>query len=263
MKVAKRRLESVHVVRTPELVEFDFPLAGLMSRTLAWLVDLLVSTAIAAVASLALTMGSIFSSGLAMALVLIAWFLVNWGYFAFAEYRFAGRTVGKRLLGLRTLQVSGVRVGFYHAVLRNLVRALDHLPLLYLAGGALTLLSAKFQRLGDLAAGTVVVRDRRAAMPAGLQRPADALQLLGGDKRLLEKVAKASVDERELLTAAVLRREELAMNARLTLFAKLSGYAQEQFGIDKPDHLSDEKFAVALVGLMIGEKAPAAGSRPR
>ena len=255
MKEAKRRLESVYRVRTPELVEFEFPLAGLMSRTVAWLIDVAVSTAAAAtLIAGTLIVVSIALGGYGYAAAFVIWFLVYWGYFIFAEYRFAGRTLGKRVMGLRALQVSGVRVGFYHAALRNLLRALDHLPVLYLFGGAVALLSSRFQRLGDLAAGTVVVRERRTAMPAGLTRPTEALQLLGGDKRTSEKISRASVDERALFVSAVMRREELAMTSRLTIFRTLADYAQQQLAIAKPDHLSDEKYVVALVGLMSAER---------
>ncbi len=252
MRPLKRRLESVHRVRTPELVEFEFPLAGLMSRTLAWLLDVLVSTAGAAGLCLIAFSAMAVAPGLGAALAIVIWFLVSWGYFVFAEYRFAGRTLGKRVLGLRTLQISGVRVGFYQAAVRNLVRPLDNLPFLYLVGGALALLSRSFQRFGDIAAGTVVVRDRRTAIPSGLQPPAEALKLLGGDKKVAERLSRTSVQERELLISAVLRREELSMGARLKLFAGISTHVQERLGVARPEHLSDEKFVAALVGVMLG-----------
>lgn len=256
-----RRLESVHVVRTPEYVEFEFPLAGLMSRFLAWGLDVLVSTLIAAAATLVVSFAGFLLPGLAMALVFVIWFVVNWGFFFFLEYRYAGQTLGKRVMGLRTIQDSGVRVGFYQAAMRNLVRGVDHLPVLYLLGGALALLSSKWRRLGDLAAGTVVVRDRRRAIPASISRPTELVPALQ-DKKVEERVRRASVEEREVLLSAALRREELSMEARLGLFAALAAYVTERFNLPKPEHLSDEKFVVALTSLLVRDR-PSLSSPPR
>ena len=249
-----RRLESMHVVRTPEYVEFEFPLAGVMTRFLAWIIDVLLSVFIAATATFVVSIAGFLVPGLATALVLIIWFLVNWWYFAILEYRWAGQTIGKKALGLRTIQDSGVRVGFYQAVMRNLVRAVDHLPAFYLAGGVLTLISKKTRRLGDIAAGTVVVRDRRRAIPASIAQPSELVPMLQ-DRKVEERVRRASVEEREVLLSASLRREELALEARLSLFRALSEYVRERFNLEKPEHLSDEKFVVALTSLVVQERS--------
>ena len=252
-----RRLESMHVVRTPEYVEFEYPLAGVMTRLLAWFLDLLASTVATVAATLVVLM--VFSPvpGVAAALTFIIWFLVNWGYFLFLEYRYAGQTLGKRILGLRTIQESGVRIGFYQAVMRNLVRAVDHLPAFYLAGGALALISQKGRRLGDIAAGTVVIRDRRRAIPAAIARPREIVPALQ-EKKVEERIKRATVEEREVLLSAALRREELSMEARLSLFRAISEYVCERYTIEKPEHLSDEKFVVAIASLLVQEK-PAVG----
>lgn len=246
----ERRLERMHVVRTPEYVEFEFLVAGPMSRFLAWLLDALVAGAAAAALTLAIWLAGFWVPGVAMALTFIVWFLASWTYFMLSEYRFGGQTLGKRALGLRAIQQSGVRLTFYHAALRNLVRALDHLPVLYLAGGALSLFSSRGQRFGDLAAGTVVVRERRRVLPAGIARPGEAALLLQIDRPGEERIARASVEEREVLLAAALRREELAMGARLALFHRLSAYASERFGLSRPEHLSDEKYVLAIAALL-------------
>jgi len=258
-----RRLESAHEVRTPEYVEFEFPIAGLMSRLLAWLIDVVVSTAVAAGITLGIWLAGFLLPGLALALTFVVWFLANWGYFLVCEYRMAGQTLGKKALGLRAIQESGVRLGFYHAALRNLIRAVDHLPALYLVGGSLALFSSKSRRLGDLAAGTLVVRDRRRALPSGIVPPAEAMEVLRADRKAEERVRRASVEEREVLLAASLRREELSMRARLTLFKSLAEYAEERFGLKKPEHLSDEKYVVALTGLLVRAEAGGQPQRTR
>lgn len=258
-----RRLESVHVVRTPEYVEFEFPLAGVMTRFLAWLMDVALSTVVAAMASTLIFLATgMLAPGLAMALIFIVWFVTNWGYFLFLEYRFAGQTVGKRIMGLRTIQDSGVRVGFYQAVMRNLVRAVDHLPLLYLGGGALALISDRSRRLGDIAAGTVVIRDRRRAIPAAIARPSEIVPTLQ-DRKVEDRIRKATVEEREVLLSAALRREELSLEARLGLFRALASYVDERFNLEKPEHLSDEKYVVAIASLLVQERRPALSAPSR
>ena len=133
-------LTATHVIRTPELVEFEFELAGLYSRFLAWLIDGAIAGAIAGAVLFGLSLLAVFASGLAGFLIFIALFLASWGYFTFFEWWMAGRTPGKKAMGLRVMQVSGVRVEFAQAALRNLLRAFDNLPFFYGVGGAVALL---------------------------------------------------------------------------------------------------------------------------
>jgi uncharacterized RDD family membrane protein YckC len=165
-------LDGLHTVLTPEYVEFRFTLAGLYSRFLAWLVDalLVLGGTGALLSGLSLVMAAF--PGFASALGIVLYFLVDWGYGIALETAWSGQTVGKKLLGLRVIQRSGVRIGFHHAALRNLARPVDRLPLLYLVGGVTALLSGSTQRLGDMLAGTLVVRERRLQAPSALGVPA-------------------------------------------------------------------------------------------
>ena len=101
-----------------------------------------------------------------------------------------------------------MRIGFLHAVLRNLARPIDRLPLLYAVGGAAALFSKSQQRLGDMLAGTIVVRDRRLKIPASIARPEGETALLD-DPLFRARVAKLSAEEEALIFSAALRREEL------------------------------------------------------
>src|SRR5262245_54918869 len=116
--------------------------------------------------------------GFASALAFIIWFLIEWGYSILFESVWSGQTPGKRALGLRVLQENGVRIGFWHATLRNLARPFDKLPVFYLVGGTAALFSATHQRFGDMLAGTIVVRERRLGVPSSLARPDGEMQLL-------------------------------------------------------------------------------------
>lgn len=158
----------------PEGISVEIVVAGLGSRAAACLLD----TLFMAVGFIAVT---IFASligdsvpGVAMALVAVATFLVLFGYFVLFEAFGSGRTPGKRVVGLRVLTVDGARASFWRIVIRNVVRFIDYLPAAYLVGMGTVLMSEKHQRLGDLAAGTIVVRERVAGDPGSVRRPAAA-----------------------------------------------------------------------------------------
>jgi uncharacterized RDD family membrane protein YckC len=260
MASATLHLDAVHKVLTPEYVEFDFVLAGMMSRFLAWLLDTLVTTVVAVAAAIVIQVLALIElaatkeAGLAAAAFFVVWFLIDWGYFILLEAAWSGQTLGKRAMGLRVIQESGVRVGFYQSVLRNLARPVDRLPLLYLVGGVCASFTAANQRLGDLLAGTIVVRERRLKIPSALARPDGDTTLLA-DPDFRARVAKLTSEEESALFAAALRREELGIEARLHLFATLAHRLQEEVGFFKPPHLSDEKLCLLVTAALAARSA--------
>lgn len=259
----ERLLDGNHAVLTPEFVEFDFVLAGLLSRMLAWLIDSLVVFGIVIVAGIIFSIAGSAAPGFASALFMIAWFAVDWGYFILLETIWSGQTLGKKALGLRVIQESGVRIGFLHAALRNLTRPFDRLPAMffgmagpgfYAVGGLCAFLSKSHQRLGDMLAGTVVVRERRLKIPASLSRPDVELTLLQ-DPTFRARVARLSSEEEALIFAAALRREELGMEARLSLFQSLAQRLQDDADFHKPPHLSDEKLVLLVAAALVSRSA--------
>lgn len=253
---AEGLLEGVQTVLTPEYVEFRYPLAGLYSRFIAWFVDAL------AVFFLYLAIMTVLSNVMALfpgfvsALGFVIYFLLDWGYAMAMETWWSGQTLGKKMMGIRVIQESGVRINFIQAALRNLARAIDRLPFFYLVGGTAALLSSSQQRLGDFLAGTIVVRDRRQKLPASLGRAPEEQAMLS-DPAFRSRVAQLSTEEQDVVLSAALRREELAMDARLELFHALARHLEDR-GFYKPEHLSDEKLVV-LVAAGLAQK----GTRPR
>src|SRR5262249_47581067 len=157
---------------TPERIIVVHPLAGPFRRFAAYLIDLGVLVLMVAVLIVAAIVLTIFSAGsLAVAgPMLVAFFFFRWGYGAFCEGVFNGRTLGKLCLGIRVVSDRGVPISGAQAVLRNLVGAVDGpIPFFFLVGLASMTLSRRFQRLGDLAAGTMVVREERPS-PRGFVR---------------------------------------------------------------------------------------------
>ena len=154
-------LDCVVRLVTPERIVIAHPLAGPTRRFMAYLIDqvlLIVLLLCALLLSLFVTMGS----QSAMGPFLLAYFVLTWGYGAFCEGLFNGQTVGKRAMGIRVVSERGVPISGAQAVLRNLVGSVDGLvPFFYLTALASMILSSRFQRLGDLAAGTMVVIEER------------------------------------------------------------------------------------------------------
>ncbi len=154
-------LDSLVRLVTPERIMIAHPLAGPSRRFVAYLIDqvlIIVMVALAIALSLLLTLGS--QAGLGPALVGV--FVLTWGYGAFCEGFFNGQTVGKHAMGIRVVSERGVPISGAQAVLRNLVGSVDGVvPFFYQTALASMILSPKFQRLGDLAAGTMVVVEER------------------------------------------------------------------------------------------------------
>ena len=147
------RLDSLLIVETPEGVSLTLSLAGPLPRVLAFTIDLLIRGA------LLLALSMLFRSlqEVGQGLFLICLFLVEWLYPVLFEVYGHGSTPGKRMMGVTVMQASGLPVGWSSSLVRNLLRFVDFLPFLYGFGLIAMLYGQHFQRLGDLAAGTVVV----------------------------------------------------------------------------------------------------------
>jgi len=200
-------LDTARRVATPEGIELTLRLAGPVPRALAWGVDVAARLLVLWALTLLLDGFGWFGTGV----MLLAAFFLEWLFPAWCEARWNGATPGKRLLGLLVLNDDGSPVRWPAALTRNLLRAVDFLPLLYATGLVAMLVNREFKRLGDLAAGTVVVYREGAHRPA-LIPPAAPLAppaplSLGEQRTLLDLAERAAV-----LSPA--RVEELAELAR-------------------------------------------------
>ena len=182
-------LGATETIRSPEQVALDLPIAGPMSRLLAFSVDygvILIAEIFAFVTllftGLLLTdIGEIspwiedveaqIEQGRVpsmpwLVLLMAAWiaieFVFQWAYFVAFEVLTQGRSLGKAMFGLRVVREGGLPVTLRESMVRNLLRAVDMLPTGYLVGFVSMAISAKTRRLGDIAAGTIVVRDHKS-----------------------------------------------------------------------------------------------------
>lgn len=145
-------LDTTRRYETPEGIALGLRIAGPVARSCAWAIDMLIRAGL----YLAIAIPFSFFGGLGFGISLVAFFLIEWFYPVFFELR-QGATPGKRAMGLEVIQDNGTPVSWSASLIRNLLRAADFLPFLYAAGLVSMLLSRNFQRLGDLAAGTLVV----------------------------------------------------------------------------------------------------------
>ena len=163
------------------------------------------------------------SSDLHNALRILAFFVVQIGYGMVCEWFWRGQTVGKRLLRLRVMDAQGLRLQFSQVVMRNLLRFVDLLPVCYMVGGLASLFNSRAQRLGDFVADTIVVRAPKIAEP-------DLDQLLAGKYNSLREYPhlearlrqRVSPQEAGLALQALIRRDQLDLQARITLFEQMA-----------------------------------------
>ncbi len=187
-------------VETPEQVVLDYEIAGIGSRALAATFDLAILLGIIFLLAVIFQLWPKQGSTWARAALGLAAFGVIWGYYTLFEGLWRGQTPGKRALGLRVIRDTGHGIGLADAAARNLLRAADMLPPPYLLGALLVAVHPKAKRLGDLVAGTVVVRDRPVALAAAAEpgepgatlETAGAPELLDEEFRLLREFAERS-----------------------------------------------------------------------
>lgn len=235
-------LDTDVAIETPEHIVFHYRVAGPARRAIAYLLDLLVCygslAAIALLGAIAFFGGGFTGGGdvkdLAGAfggMMLVLLFAAQWLYFVVWE-GWLGRSPGKMAFGLRVVTTAGRPIGLRAAALRNLLRAADALPTAYLLGVASMALSSRFQRLGDLVAGTmVVVPERvRAAKALELRPPAHPMELA-----TLPDEVSLDPDERSAIELFLRRRHTLGRARETELAQMIAGPLGARFGFTHPD----------------------------
>ncbi|MGI8517988.1 MAG: RDD family protein [Acidimicrobiia bacterium] len=197
-------------IRTPEGVELSLTLAGLGSRIVATMLDAVIQFVIAVIFIIAAALLPGEMGDLGFGLVALFLFLLFFGYPILFEVLDGGRSIGKRATGLRVVSLDGGAVGFASAAIRNVLRLVDLLPGGYAVGAIAIVANSKNQRLGDMAAGTVVIRERTttspvivAPLPPGAVRY-DVTRISQEDVALIRRY----FERRDALSPA--RRQELA-----------------------------------------------------
>jgi uncharacterized RDD family membrane protein YckC len=247
-------------IRTPEGILFSYALAGPVTRCMAWVLDFIViwflSTSVGKSAAMMRNLSPDFS----IALLVVGYFVISTGYGIAMEWAWRGQTLGKKLLGLRVADARGFRLQFHQIVLRNLLRAVDSLPFCYLVGGVACLFSRRSQRLGDLAAGTVVVHIRKFDEPDLEQLLAGRFNSLREHPHLAARLRqRVSPNEARLALEAILRREEFAPAERVSLFSELAAHFKElvPFPADATESMPDEQYVRNVADVLFRTRAQA------
>lgn len=235
-------------IDTPEQTLLEYPIAGIGSRFLALMGD----TAIQAILGIFIFIaGSVIGIGLArwgalggqwlIAILVIAVFLLNSGYFALFEIFWNGQTPGKRYAQLRVIKDDGRPIGAYEAVVRNALRLVDMLPGMYGIGLISIFLSRQSKRIGDFVAGTVVVHEKTLAgfRPYGETRIDESLPVID--------VSNVSVDEVRLIEAFLNRRDSLDPGVRTNMALQISKRLADKMQVKIYGWPRTERFLEAVI----------------
>ena len=209
------------VVATPERVSFDYQVAGLGTRAIAQVLDVLIIlgilTAVFFVASAVAIVGS---TGGVLFLV-IGSFVVIFGYFWVSESLWSGQTIGKKAFRLRAVGDRGEPLTFAQAGIRNIVRIVDFLPYAYGIGLIVLFANGKGKRLGDLAAGTIVVKDSDHIwlwqLPGARSQPAMPPTYAAAASAAELTLRRLDPELRRLVSSYARRRTDLSIEMRVQL----------------------------------------------
>jgi uncharacterized RDD family membrane protein YckC len=242
-------------IETPEGVRFSLLLAGPLVRFMAWAIDGCAILGISQTVGRLLPLAGIISADLAQAAYVVLYFAVSIGYGMILEWRWRGQTIGKRLLRLRVMDDQGLHLRFSQVAIRNLMRAVDAAPALYMAGGLACLLSDHARRLGDVAAGTIVVRHPKLPHP-------DLAQLLEGkfnsmlayDHLVRRLRQRASPEAAGIAIQALVRRDRLEPEARVEVFRQIASYFRSlaEFPEEAVAQMTDEQYVRDVVEVLSG-----------
>jgi uncharacterized RDD family membrane protein YckC len=253
--------ESVDVlrVRTTDGVAFSFFLASPVTRLAAWIIDKAAIGVAWSIVSAIIALLGVLSEDTAHGVIAVGYFVLSIGYGIALEWTWNGQTLGKRLMHLRVMDESGLPLRFSQVMVRNLLRAVDVLPVAYLVGGTAAIVSRKAQRLGDVAAATIVVHDAPVvgADLGGLIL--SKYNSLRGQQHLAARLrANTSPALAHAALRALLRREQFEPAARLELFRELAMHFRSltPFPPELDEGISDEQFVHNVLEVVFGVKPP-------
>ena len=251
-------------IETPEQVALEFPVAGIGSRFVAVLLDHLIQFGVVLGVGLLLlmisaAMGTRARESLAskwfVAGVIFAGFLLIWGYFTFFEAFWHGQTPGKRAMKLRVIKDAGRQITLFESLARNLLRIVDYMPSLYLAGVITMVCNRRNKRLGDLAAGTMVVHERVDAQPllytgavAAADRPWE-MPAVGQTMFPADAVARLTGNDLVILETFFARALDLPLETRAAMAYRILGEMCGRMAVGIPEGNPERGLEAIAVGL--------------
>ncbi len=262
-------------IETPEQVAIRFPVAGIGSRFLAVLADSLIQTAGAIVLGLLLFL--IYASAprtadavihklgdkWLIAAIIFLYFLLYWGYFTLFEAFWNGQTPGKKLCKLRVIRDCGRQITFFESMTRNFLRGVDWMPGMYAVGVITMLCNRQNKRLGDLAAGTLVIHERAMESPmwsgiaertitASVFAPEPVQPAIGPPLVDLpaDAVARLSADDLNVIDRFFARAIDIDLERRAQLSAQLAQQMTAKLGMEMPADVSPERLLESMAHIL-------------
>jgi uncharacterized RDD family membrane protein YckC len=234
-------MDDRYTIDTPENIEFAYDIAGIGSRFLAAIIDtLVIGVALTILGVLVGVVGAradfapSTTSSVVAAVGAILSFLILWGYYIVFELVWNGQSIGKRAIGLRVVREGGRPITFVSSAIRNLIRIVDFLPAFYGIGVIVMFVDRRARRLGDLAGGTLVVKERRGVTLESLTAPAAMLATQPGESAAaptLPNVHLLNDQDYNLVQEFLRRRGELGRDARVRLGVQLASGLQARLGV--------------------------------
>jgi uncharacterized RDD family membrane protein YckC len=251
-------LDNTTDVETPERIRFRHRVAGPVRRGLAYLLDLAIRAAVIVILGmLAMGAGGLGNAGgkASGGLMLLLLFVFEWAWNVLFETFWRGRTIGKRILGLRVVRDGGYPVGFIDSMLRNVMRAADFLPVGYVLGLLVMAGDRRCRRLGDLIAGTMVVIESEVVLPPPLvlSPPATAEEL-----GALPHRPPLNLDEAEAIEL-FLRRPHLSSERRIELAEMIVPLLADRLDVETRDPV---RFLAIVHQRAVGARSARTGAAP-
>ncbi|HEY2420936.1 MAG TPA: RDD family protein [Neobacillus sp.] len=232
-------------IKTPEYVSIQFQLAGLGSRAAAFILDQLILMVVNILILIVLYFVakgmSSFAylselSSLPFVITIIAMFIINGGYFFAFEFFSGGRTIGKKVLGIRVIQENGHSITLLSSFIRNLLRIIDALPMSYLLGFVMMFFHSKHKRFGDLVAGTIVIHERKAKRknkPTPLEKEIQKRGLSKNDLYLDGRALKSlGMNDWKLVSTYFSRFKQLSITERNQLTKQIANILLPKIGLE-------------------------------
>lgn len=249
------------VIQTPEYIEIEYELAGLGSRFVACMLDSLVQVAMSVVIVILMLFalqGEISLGVQGTPVDLFIWIvlgalglMIMVGYWVISEMVTGGRSIGKMAAGLRVIRDDGTPINLWDSLLRNLLRTVDMLPGSYLVGIVSIWVSSKSKRVGDYAAGTIVVKERRAELPEVSAPPPAAVAPPWPESPLHDLVRpharRVTAEQAQAARRLLERRAELDPTVRVSLARRLAVQIAGQLAIPLTDLHASEQFLQAVI----------------
>lgn len=242
---------------TEEGVFFEYSLANLYSRMYAFVTDQLLIIAICSVLSTALLLFSFISPNLYVVLSTVLFFIIQQGYFIYFEYKWSGQTPGKRMMQIRVAHINGFDLQLNQIIIRNLIRMADGLPFFGALGGVVGFFSKNHQRLGDMAAATIVLDVKKRMDLPFESLPINKFNSMLKYPHLCAKLRKVVTPEEVKIVFELLHRKKTIQSAAsFELYEKAKVYFQKKVAFPDEElvNMSAEMYLINLVNILSGRK---------